>query len=78
MTRKNVTLTVDEDLLRRARILAAVEGRSLSDLLREQLRLLVDGQRTRLEALSDIEDLVDQPTARIDGQLPSRNELHDR
>jgi len=76
--RKNVTLTVDEELLRKARILAAVEGRSLSDLLREQLRLLVDGRSARLEALSGIEDLLDRPRAGIRGDLPSRDELHER
>ncbi len=78
MARKNVTLTVDEELLRKARVLAALEGRSLSDLLREQLGLLVDERRSRLEALRQIEDLLDRPVARIEEKLPSREELHER
>ncbi|NOZ94279.1 MAG: hypothetical protein GXP47_06020 [Acidobacteria bacterium] len=78
MGRKNVTLTLDEEILRKARIMAAMEGRSLSALLREQLGRLVDDRRTRLEALVEIEDLLDRPRARIGGTLPSREELHER
>ena len=78
MGRKNVTLTVDEEILRKARIVAAMEGRSLSELLREQLRRLVDDRRARLEALLEIEDLIERPGGRIEGDLPSREALHER
>jgi hypothetical protein len=37
----NVTLKLDKDLLREARVLAAEEGRSISTLLAEQLDALV-------------------------------------
>jgi predicted nucleic acid-binding protein len=37
----NVTLTIDSDLLREARILAAEEGTSVSGLLRRRLEELV-------------------------------------
>ncbi len=78
MGRRNVTLTVDEELLQAARIVAAREGRSLSDLLREQLRFLVDERGLRLRALSEIEDLIDHPAGRAGMQLPRREELHER
>ncbi len=78
MGRRNVTLTVDEELLQKARIVAAKEGRSLSDLLREQLRFLVDERGLRLRALSEIEDLIDRPRGRVGTRLPPREQLHER
>jgi hypothetical protein len=41
----NVTLTIDADLLRDARILAAEQGTSVSALLRSRLEELVRGHR---------------------------------
>ncbi len=78
MARKNVTLSLDEELLREARILAAMEGRSLSELLRRELRRLVRGRRDRLAALRAVEDLLDHPPGRIEGPLPGREALHER
>jgi plasmid stability protein len=39
--RRNVTLTLDEDLIHKARVLAARRNRSVSALLREELSRLV-------------------------------------
>ena len=41
----NVTLKLDTDLLREARILAAEEGRSISALLTERLDAMVRGRK---------------------------------
>jgi hypothetical protein len=41
VSRANVTLSIDEDLLREARILAAQEGTSVSRLLADRLEELI-------------------------------------
>ena len=74
----NVTLTIDADLLREARILAAEEGTSVSGLLRNRLEELVrrhkayDAARRRaLARLRTGYDLQWTPPE-------SRDELHER
>jgi hypothetical protein len=74
----NVTLTIDADLLREARVLAAEEGTSVSGLLRDRLEELVrrhksyDAARRRaLARLRTGYDLQWTPPR-------SRDELHER
>jgi hypothetical protein len=74
----NVTLTIDADLLREARILAAAEGTSVSGLIRDRLEELVrrskayDAARRRaLARLRAGRDLQWKRPA-------SRDELHER
>jgi hypothetical protein len=74
----NVTLTIDADLLREARILAAEAGTSVSGLLRDRLEELVrrhkayDAARRRaLARLRKGYDLGFAPPR-------SRDELHER
>lgn len=74
----NVTLKLDADLLREARVIAAEEGRSVSALLTERLELLVRERkafdRARRRALARLRDGLDL------GWTPpqSREELHER
>ena len=74
----NVTLKLDSDLLREARVLAAEEGRSISALLAERLESLVRERKTfdraRRRALARLRegfDLQWVPSGR-------RDELHER
>jgi hypothetical protein len=74
----NVTLTIDADLLREARILAAAEGTSVSGLIRDRLEELVRrgkayevARRRALARLRAGHDLQWTPPA-------SRDELHER
>jgi hypothetical protein len=74
----NITLRVDRDLLREARVIAAEEGRSVSALLAERLESLVTERRAfqiaRRRALARLRkglDLRWTPPA-------SRDELHER
>ena len=55
--RKNVALTLDPDLLTRARALAAQNGRSLSQLVEQ---LLVDWVRKTKATDADIEVAIEQ------------------
>lgn len=74
----NVTLKLDTQLLREARVVAAEEGRSLSALLAEKLEALVRERkafdRARRRALTRLREGMD-----LGWQPPrSRDELHER
>lgn len=74
----NITLKLDTDLLKEARVLAAEEGRSVSALLTDRLEALVrerrDYDRARRRALARLREGIDL------GWTPpsSRDELHER
>jgi Family of unknown function (DUF6364) len=74
----NITLKLDTDLLREARVMAAEEGRSVSALLTDRLESLVRDrkafERARRRALARLREGLDLrwvPTK-------SRDELHER
>lgn len=74
----NITLKIDDDLLREAKILAAKRGTSVSRLVAEQIEAMVqsdaryDAARRRgLKRLAAGYDLRFTPA-------PSRDELHER
>lgn len=78
MTGKNITIHVDADLAREAKVLAARRGTSLSRLVAEQLEVLVRGEQThsaaRRRALARLRHGCD-----LGGGRPlSRDEAHDR
>jgi plasmid stability protein len=77
MTR-NITLALDEEILRKARVLAARRNRSVSALLREELTRLVSED----EAYEAAKTLALNRLARgthLGGEpLPSREALYDR
>lgn len=74
----NVTLKLDADLLREARVLAAEEGRSISRLLTDQLEGLVRErkafERARKRALARLRGGLDLQWTPPE----SRDELHER
>jgi hypothetical protein len=74
----NVTLKLDADLLREARVIAAAEGRSVSALLAERLEALVRERkafdRARRRALARLREGLDLRWTRPG----SRDELHER
>jgi hypothetical protein len=74
----NVTLKLDKDLLREARVVAAEQGRSLSAFLTEQLEAIVRDRkafdRARRRALARLREGID-----LQWTPPrSRDELHER
>jgi hypothetical protein len=76
--KSNITLKLDTDLLREARVLAAEEGRSVSGLLTERLEALVRErkafERARRRALTRLREGLD-----LRWSPPrSRDELHER
>ena len=75
---KNVTLTLGEDVLARARVQAAKEGKSLSKFVGELVERRVGRRKTQLEALDawlsgPLLDLTDE-----NGNAPSRDAIYDR
>lgn len=74
----NITLRVDDDLVREAKILAARRGTSVSRLIAEELEGLVRSERrydaARARALGRLTNATD-----LEWTAPrSRAELHDR
>lgn len=74
----NVTLKLDADLLREARVIAAEEGRSVSALLTDRLESLIRErkafERARRRALARLREGLD-----LRWTPPrSRDELHER
>jgi hypothetical protein len=74
----NVTLKLDSDLLREARVLAAEEGRSVSALLTDRLEAIIRDrkafEKARRRALARLREGLD-----LRWTPPrSRDELHER
>ena len=75
---RNITLTIDEDVLREARVLAAQEGLSVSALLRRELVNLVESQRGYAKARESALRRLARGQSLGVGAPWSREELHDR
>jgi len=78
MKRQNVTLVVEEDLLKEARIVAARRHTSVNELFRQFLSQLVGQEERRVAAWNRIKGWVDRRPVRIGDRLPGRDELHER
>jgi hypothetical protein len=76
--RLNVTLVVEEDLLREARAVAARRRTSVNEMVREFLQDVVSQESRRLAALERIQPLLDRPSVHLGGPRPARAELHER
>ena len=78
---KNITLSVDEDVLRAVRLCAAKRGSTVDAIVREILTELVNredrGDRVR-KARRRIVELSERSTARIGSRTWTRDELHQR
>jgi plasmid stability protein len=75
---KNITVSVPDDVYRRARIRAAEKGTSVSALVRDQLEKIVleETQFERLKRLQD--EVIDSIHEFSAADRMSRDEVHDR
>ena len=73
----NVTLSVDEELVRRAREVARRQGRSLNDLVRGFLATLAAG-RSNADPVEELFNLMDKAGGRLGGRRWTREEAHER
>jgi Family of unknown function (DUF6364) len=76
--KQNITLAIDKQLLKRARIYAALRRTSVSAMLADELRNIVaretDYQQARTKALAQL----NSPFRLGGGKMPIRESLHDR
>jgi len=74
----NLTIAVDEETLRRARIKALRQGSSVNQLLREYLESYAGGSSEQAAALRDVLALSKNAKSRRGGRRWTRDELHER
>lgn len=74
---KNVTVTMDDALLQRARVAAARDGKSLSRFIAETVEKRVGQPTTQVEAIARF--LAGPPLHVLDenGKAPPRDQLYD-
>ena len=77
MARSNLTLQLEADVIRRAKIVAAKRGTSVSALAAKQLVELIDEDDRYEQARLRAEAILRQATPR-GGRTWNRDELHDR
>jgi hypothetical protein len=77
MAKVNLTLQLDADVIRRARIVAAKRGTSVSGLVARELDGLVERDARYEEASRRAQELMARATRR-GGRSWRRDDLHDR
>ena len=76
--KRNLTLTVDEEILLEARVVAARRRTSLSSLVRSYLAELAGESDRRKASWRRVRRLIENPPGRVGGKLAARDELHER
>lgn len=74
----NLTITIEDALLRQARIRALEQGTSVNALLRDYLIAYAGADDLQAQALSDLMELSTTATSRRGSSTWSRDELHER
>jgi hypothetical protein len=77
MAKANLTLQLDEDIIRRARVVAAKRGTTVSALVARELAGLVEDDARYEEARARAEKLM-RTASPHGGRSWRRDELHDR
>ncbi len=75
---KNVTLSVEDDVLSKVRKYAAERDTSVNALVREFLTAIAEREDRAKKARQRIRELSDDSSARIGSRSWSRDELHAR
>ncbi len=78
MARRNLTIQLDEATIRRAKIIAAERGISISGLVTQQIEQLAYEADRYNTAREQILRYLRKPPFHLGGTRPSREELHDR
>lgn len=73
---KNITLAIDENLLDKVRVLAAMKRTSVNELVRNYLTRLVEEERGKDEAREELLRLMDESEGRMGDWRPSREETY--
>ena len=75
---KNLTLTIDEDLLRSARKVALDRDTSVNQLVRTYLSALVHESGRQRESIRNIEEIFRTTRVTIGKKTWTRDDLHER
>ncbi len=75
---KNMTLRVEEPVLRQARKIAAERSTSVNALVRQYLKNLVSKDNSRKQARQDFLLLCEESQSRITSKTWTREDLYDR
>lgn len=75
--KQNITLSLDSQLLKSARVLAAEQGTSVSKLLAAELERLVRSDHAYRQAREQALNILDQGL-HLGGGRPDRSALHGR
>ncbi len=76
--KKNLTLALDEDLIVKARIVAARRGTSVTKLVRRSIEDVVSGDQERIQATLRLKALMRRPRLKIGKARWTKEELHER
>ncbi len=74
----NLTMTLSDDLLKKARNRALEMGSSVNALIRESLEGYAGVESARQQAVSDLLGLARESRARRGGRSGARDALHER
>lgn len=74
----NLTITVDEDVLRQARMRALAQGKSVNAILAEYLQSYADHRGAQVEATRRLLAMSRKSKSARGGRRWTRDELHER
>lgn len=70
MATKNITLAIDEDLLDKVRVLAAIQRTSVNEMVRQHLTRIVDQESANDEARARLLRLMETSEGRLGDWRP--------
>ena len=76
--KRNITVTLDADVIRKARVVAAKRGTSVTGLVREQILRLVTEDDSHDKSWARAKARMRRGLHLGGGPYPTRDELHDR
>ena len=76
--KQNITLAIDKQLLKRARACAAQRGSSVSAMLADELRAMVERETAYERAMAGALALLESPLALGGARTWNREDLYDR
>jgi predicted transcriptional regulator len=74
----NITLKIDEDILEKARRLAAARKTSVNAIVKERLEEFVASELSRDAALDGLNAFFRRNTSRVGKKSWTRDEIHER
>jgi hypothetical protein len=74
----NLTITVDDEVLKRARLRATEQGTSVNSIVREYLEQYAGSRSAQEQALAKLLAMSEQARSRRGRRSWTREELHDR